>query len=313
MTSFELETFQKELPPGARIISNSEVDAFLTCQEKHRFGFLMNKEPKYKSRSLSIGIIGHEIVAEYYRRIMAGESKLNAKQAGMKLLTTHMATADSNQDIDVIAVVQALFNRYVEQDSLADFTEILAVEKDFYLPINETFWYGMRLDLLVRSLSGRSAGNIFLVDHKFTYDFNSFEDLKLNIQMPKYIGVLRNAGIPVHDGYLNQFRTRFPAHLIAKKTDEDLFLRSACDIKPMRIRNAFKQQIIASERIMERRALPPELQEMESLIIGNRMVCKNCPFTLPCTMHQEGIDITSTMATKYQDRTYGYQPEELES
>lgn len=309
MTGFELETYQQKLPEGARIISNSEVDAFLTCENKHKFGFLWNKEPKTKSRALSIGIIGHEILAEYYRGIKAKLSQQESYQQGMKLLTPYMLDADSQDEIDTLAVVQALISRYVEQDTLATFTEILEVEKDFYLPINESFWYGMRLDLLVRSISGRSEGNIYLIDHKFTYDFNSFDDLKLNAQMPKYIGVLRNAGVPVEDGWLNQFRTRFPAHLIGNKANSDLFQRSPVDVKPNRIRSAFTQQLIASERIMQRRALPPELQEMEALPVMNRMVCRNCPFVLPCTMSQEGVDIKSLMAVKYQDRTYGYNEE----
>lgn len=307
--SFELETYQQKLPEGARIISNSEVDAWLTCENKHKFGFLWNKEPKKKSRALNIGIIGHEITAEYYRGIKAGLSKQEAYQEAMKLLTPYMMDADTQDEIDTIAVLQALISRYVEQDTLAEFTEILEVEKDFYLPINQDFWYGMRLDLLVRSISGASAGNIYLVDHKFTYDFNSFDDLKLNAQMPKYIGTLRNAGVPVEDGWLNQFRTRFPAHLIGNKSNADLFQRAPVGVKPERIRSAFTQQLIASERIMARRALPTELQDLEALPVMNRMVCRNCPFTLPCTMSQEGVDIKPLMIAKYQDRTYGYNEE----
>src|ERR1044072_7749389 len=281
MTSFQLEVFQKKLPEGARIVSNSEVSAWLDCERKHFFGFLLNVEPKKKSRALNLGIIGHELLACFYSIIKEGGSKKDGYQEAMKILTNYMVLAESNDEIDSLAVVQVLFKRYTEIDYLSANTEILEVEKDFYLPVNESFWYGMRLDLLVRVLSGRSAGNIFLVDHKFTYDFYSFDDLKLNPQTPKYIGVLRHAGIPVEDGYLNQFRTRFPAHLINGKTDEDLFQMAPTGVKPARIRNAFKQQLIASERIMARRSLPRELQEMEAIPVMNRMVCRTCPFKIP--------------------------------
>lgn len=301
--SFELATVQKKVPEGARIISNSEVDTFLTCQKKWFFAFILGKEPKTKSRSLNIGIIGHEIQAEYYRFIKAGAGKSAAYQAAMKLLTKYFATTD---DYEPLSVVQKLFNRYVEQDTLADNAEILAVEEDFYLPINDEIWYAMRLDLLVRSISGRSAGNINLVDHKFTYDFYSPDDLKLNPQTPKYVGALRFNGVPVYDGYLNQLRTRFPAHLIDKKTDADLFRMDRTATTPERIKQSFRQQIIASERIIDRRALPMDLQVQESIPILNRMVCRNCPFKLPCQMSEDGIPITSVMQSQFMDRSYGY-------
>lgn len=307
--SFEIETYQQKLPEGARIVSNSEVSSWNDCQRKHFFSFILNLEPKRRSRALNIGIIGHEILAHFYKAVMEGKTKQESYQAAMKLLTPYMMEAESNDEIDSIAVLQGLISRYVEIDYLAENTEILAVEKDFYLPVNESFWYGMRLDLLVRVLSGRSAGNIFLVDHKFTYDFYSFDDLKLNPQTPKYIGVLRNAGIPVEDGYLNQFRTRFPAHLIRGKEDSDLFSMAPTNVKPARIRNAFKQQLIASERIMARRALPFELQEMEAIPVMNRMVCRNCPFKLPCEMMEESVDYKGILEAKYQERTYGYNEE----
>jgi hypothetical protein len=309
MTGFELETYQRKLPEGARIVSNSEVSSFLDCERKHFFGFILNVEPKRKSRALSIGITGHEVLAAYYTAIKEGGTKKDGYQAGAKVLTQFMILADTNDEIETIAVLQSLFARYVQVDSIAETTEILEVEKDFYLPVNESFWYGMRLDLLVRALSGRNQNYIYLVDHKFTYDFFSFDDLKLNPQTPKYIGVLRNAGIPVEDGYLNQFRTRFPAHLIKQKPDEDLFQNSPTGVKPERIRNAFKQQLIASERIMDRRSLPIELQEMEALPVMNRMVCRNCPFKAPCEMMEEGIDYRPLIRSNYQARTYGYNEE----
>jgi hypothetical protein len=120
---------------------------------------------------------------------------------------------------------------------------------------------------------------------------------------------LRYNGVPVADGYLNQFRTRFPAHLIPNKTDEDLFRRDPAGATPERIKNSFKQQIIASERIIERRLMPPELREQEAIPIMNRMVCRNCPFKLPCQMSEDGQPIDSIMQSKFKARSYGYNEE----
>jgi len=299
----ELAILKKELPEGATMVSNSEVDTFLTCMKKWFFAFILNKEPIKKSRSLSVGIIMHEILAEFYRGRMHGLDKQQAYQLAMVLLTKHFREAT---DFEPLSVVQALFARYIEQETLAETSEILAVEEDFYLPFTDQIWYAMRLDLLVRSLHGRSSGNVNLVDHKTTYDFYTVDDLALNPQTPKYVGALRFNGVPVEDGYLNQFRTRFPAHLIGKKTDEDLFKLSRTQTTPERIKNSFRQQVIASERIIAMRKLPRELQVQEAIPIMNRMVCRNCPFKLPCQMSEDGVHIGSVMNSQFMDRTYGY-------
>ncbi len=58
----------------ARIISNSEVSDFLTCERKHLFSFGYSKESKHPSDSLTTGILGHEVLAEIYRAIKGGAS-----------------------------------------------------------------------------------------------------------------------------------------------------------------------------------------------------------------------------------------------
>lgn len=300
---------QIKMPEGARFISNSEVDTYNTCERKHMFAFTYNKEPKRPSRSLGIGIIGHEVLAVYYRALMEGLSKKDAEQEAFKHLTQMMITS-TEYDPEVFSVVQALIYRYISQDTLPEYGHILSVEEDFYMPINDDFWYSMRLDLMIEMHKGSKKGLVLLVDHKFTYDFFSADDLKLNPQMPKYVPTLRYNGFPVADAVINQLRTRFKAHLIKNKDDEDLFQRSFVKITQPRIESALEQQMLISDRIIERHRLPLEIQKKEAAPNLNKMICRNCPFKLPCEQMNERQDWESILRVAYKDRTYGYSKEE---
>lgn len=291
----------------ARLISNSEVDARLTCERKHLFSFVFEREAKHKSRSLNIGIVGHEVLAVYYKALQAGLSKADAEQEAMKYLTKLFVAEDYPPDD--LATVHVLISRYIAQDTLAGNVRILEVETDFYLPINDDYWYAMRLDLLVEALVGSQQGKVLLVDHKFTYDFYSYDDLKLNPQMPKYVVAVRNSGYPVRDAYINQIRTRFPAHLIPKKSNADLFNRMPVGITQERVKSALAHQMKMSERIIELRKMPLELQIEESVPVLNKMICRNCPFKNACEMVEDGMPFEKALGPEYKQRSYGYTKE----
>lgn len=294
----------------ARLVSNSEVDSFLTCERKHLFSFVFEREAKRKSRSLSIGIVGHDVLAEYYRSLQAGSSKNDAAMDAMRYLTNIFK--EDEYEPDSLATVYSLISRYIAQDTLASGARILEVERDFYLPINTEFWYAMRLDLLVEALVGSQKGNVLLVDHKFTYDFYTYDDLKLNPQMPKYVSAVRYASYPVHEAYINQIRTRFPSHLIPKKEDADLFNRMPVGITIERVRSALSHQMIISKRIIDRRKMPLPLQIEEAVPVLNKMICRNCPFKTACEMMEDGLPAEKALGPEYKVRKYGYSKEEID-
>lgn len=306
MPASELELVPTKLPPGAIIISISQADAWLTCQRKWMFSYLFEKQSDHVSRALAMGIIGHEILAIYYQALKNGSAPAEAYQKAMLRLTEYFT--DGETDSEVLSMVHGLVSRYIDQDSMAGL-EILEVEEDFFIPINDQFWYGMRIDLLIKD----SRGRVRLIDHKFTYDFYQPDELRQNSQMPKYMAGLRFAGYPVVEAYLNQFRTRFKSHLISKKTDEELFKRDPVGITEERVKSNLKYQLIASERIVKRRALPLKLAVEESLPVQNKMVCKNCSFRDPCMKMNEGYTVEKALGTGYVPKTSGFdiKPAEL--
>lgn len=296
----ELALVPVALPPDAIIISISQADSWLTCQRKWMFSYLFEKQSDHLSRALAIGVIGHDILAVRYQALKNGMSDIDSQQEAWKKLSEYFS--DGTYEPEILAVVHGLLSRYFENDSLAGL-EILEVEEDFFVPINDQFWFGMRIDLLLKD----SRGRIRLIDHKFMYDFATPDALKQNSQMPKYMAGLRFAGYPVVEAYLNMFRTRFKPHLIGNKTDADLFSRAPVGITEERIKMNLEYQLRISERIVERRALPLEVAVDESLPVQNQMICKNCPFRDPCMKMNEGMGAERALGTGYVPKKSGFE------
>lgn len=292
------------LPDNAIITSNSEVDAFGSCERKHLFGFVYNRESKYPSRPLALGLAGHEILATYYKSVKANKGKLQAERDALAHLSKFYI--EHTYEPEVLNMLAMLFSRYVKQDTIPTTCEVLAVEEDFYMPTSPLYWYGMRLDLLVKVLVGEHKGHIMLVDHKFTYDFWSDDDLALNPQLPKYVPAVRLSGFPVHDAYINQIRWRFATSKIDSKSNEDLFRMSPIGITQAQIRSAVMQQVILSERIVHRNSEPEDEQFINAVPIRNKLICKSCPYRRPCIMMNNEEDISGLLLTSYRRRTYGY-------
>lgn len=281
----------------SRKISNSEVDAFLTCERKYYYAHGLNVEPKNTSTSLSRGIIGHEVLAEYYEHLMnhPGEYE-KAEYAGRAIIHKYLQTSDPFA-AEMLYDLDRIILRYFDY-ARGDEWEILAVERAYSIPINDDFQYAMRLDLLARI-----DGEITVVDHKFVYDFKSQDAIDMNVQMPKYLGTMRFNGINATGAILNQVRHRLKK---GPMTDDEMFRRSRVHVSQVEIRNVLRDQIVASERIIERRALSREEHAKVALRVSNEMICKNCSMLPLCKAERMGGDITNMLAVDYRPNTYGY-------
>lgn len=285
----------------ARKISNSEVDAFLTCERKYYYAHGLNVEPRNTSTALSRGIIGHEVLAEYYEHLMNNPGDFErAEYAGRAVVHKYLQTSDpfsSEMLYDLDRIIIRYF-KYARDDNW----EILAVERAYSIPVNEDFEYAMRLDLLARI-----DGEITVVDHKFVYDFWQQDDLDMNAQMPKYLGTMKFNGVNATACMINQLRHRLKK---GPMTDDEMFKRSPLRPTQVEIRNVLREQIIASERIIERRALDREEHSKVALRTMNKMICKNCSMLPLCKSELMGGDITNMLAVDYRKNSYGYNKEE---
>lgn len=289
------------LPPildGKVIISNSEVTDFLKCERKHYYAYGLGITPKKMSTSLSRGIIGHQALAAYY------ENDFNPSKA-FRVIDQH--AVDGTGELDMLAGLRTLIGQYFEfYEDDPQLFDILEVETAHYMDLGEDYSYGMRLDLLVHMKKGPYMGEKILFDHKFQYDFIGPDDLALNVQIPKYLGTLRNDGINVQRGILNQLRWRE-----TKENKEDFskkFRREPLSPQTKEIREVMREQVLASERIADRKQ-SIDVYKQTALRSVNAMTCLNCPFVAPCKAERTGEDITVMLATDFQKNEYGYTEE----
>lgn len=298
------EGVEEHLP---RTISNSEVSAFTQCERKHYYGFLQKLEPKSVSQPLARGIIGHEAMEAAYHVIMEAQQEYEghaidtpngvsdrATQAGVNVILRYMQDTDADKAMlaDLITLVTRYFRYYDVNEWM-----ILAIEKAYEIPVNDEWYFGMRLDLLVRE----KDGTIALVDHKFVYDFYSDSVLEMNPQMPKYLGTLRFNGIQASKAILNQIRYRMKK---GGNTDEELFKRAVLKPNNAEVRQYMAEQFRISERIMARRDMAPEAQSIEAVRTANQMVCKNCSFQPLCKSEAMGGNIEIMKSLDYKPNSY---------
>lgn len=298
----------------ARLVSNSEVSDFLLCQRKHYYAHLRKLKRKGQSDALTRGIVGHEALASYYEVLMdnsPGEPSQvhsasvldRAEQAARATLHGYLSAGDSLVGQEIVYDLDRILKRYFEYAANDNWT-ILAVEKQYGIPINNDFEYTMRLDVLA-VINGEPT----LVDHKFKYNFFTQAELDMNAQVPKYIGTLKYNGIPVERGMMNQIRYR----VSKDQSDENMFKRVYIKPHPVEIKNTLREQILVSEKIIDRRALTVEQQSEAALRVMSPMICKNCPFIDLCKAELQGGDITLAIRSEFEVNDYGYNDDTQEA
>lgn len=295
------------------LVSNSEVSNYLSCERKHYYAHALQLMPINYSTSLSRGLIGHEALAEFYSALKDGFDIFRAATVMEDVVDQYFlaeyqksGNPGKQEALDMLNNLKTLLLRYVEFQK-DDEWEILEVEKSYVLPLFDQYGYGMRLDLLIKQTKGPRAGEIWIVDHKFVYDFYSQNDLVVNAQMPKYLAAVRNeTGLVVKGGILNELRHRLKKGAM---TNDEMFRREEIRPSSARIRGIMREQILASEEIIERHNLPVDEYGKKAKRVLNQMVCKNCSFLSLCMTELEGESIGLMMKTEYQPNTYGYNAE----
>lgn len=280
----------------ARKVSNSETTTWLQCQRRYLYQYDLNLRPKKLSQALSRGILGHEVVAEYYSARKAGQNHADALVQARRLLY-----AKPDYDLDIVAEVDKIVNNYfrVYGDEIGSKYSILAVEEQYEIPLTSDFIFVMRLDLLVKNLK---TNRTELWDHKFVYDFWSQDDLALDPQRPKYIGALRFNNNFVDEAVLNQLRYRS----IKQPTDDQLFKRTVQQPSQAKINTVLREHVQASREIVEWRKLSLDERRRVAKRSANKMTCRSCSVKQLCMSELDGGDISYAIKTDYVTNEYGY-------
>lgn len=294
------------------VISHSEVESFLTCQQRHYYAFgddtfpeKRGLEPTSFSNSLFRGIQGHDALEQYYKHRKDGQSIESAGQIAIKHLqmkaitSTEIMTNPEHLNI-VTDLAGRILPRYFENElrgELSQFTPAY-VEEVFYLKVEAdefTLVYPFKPDVIMRD----AAGNLWVWDHKFIYNFFTSDQINLLPQIPKYIGALRALGYSIKGGYYNQLRWR-EVKDYDKHISRDRFIPSDA-----RVVNAFRQQYNVMLQIAGLKSSPEEWQEQLTRVLST-MVCKSCSFKYLCAADLNGLDTKLMRRVEFRPNTYGY-------
>lgn len=276
-----------------RIISHTEITAYNSCTLQHYYMYTLGLGPREKAVNLYRGIVGHKALEAYYRRMMDGFPVDECRDISLDVVMKeieHLAET-TPWEMDKLAELNRVAARlevYAEVYRKEPF-EVLAVEEVFVSELYGDNYLGCVLDLLVKYTQGKYTGELAVIDHKFTYNFKTLEELKLDSQLPKYKKALQKLGYPVNHIVFNQIRTRD----LKNARPDDLFRRSEHMASDTAVDTIWEEQKKTVQLIEEDR---PPVRALAP------MVCKGCWFKDPCTASLDGLDTTLILRAQYEKR-----------
>jgi len=276
-------------------VSHSEVDSYLLCRRKHYYGYTKSLQRVRESAALAMGSAGHKVLEVFYTNILDGHSfdvALAAAKAEADELRSQVEIPSNRANI-----FDTLFNLYFPNEPLVkQGWEILAVEKKFNLEYDPDTQaqYPFVVDVIAKSPEGK----VVVIDHKFVYDFYTYEASIMQPQIPKYIGALRALNHKIDHGAYNMIRTRK-----LKEPDFESMV-SWLDVKPeaQRVKQVFTEQIAVASDIMLIKSMSEEQQDAHAYRVANKMVCQSCSFLDICRTELSGGNSKLMIQTEYKIR-----------
>lgn len=276
-------------------VSHSEVDSYLLCRRKHYYGYTMSLQRVKESSALAMGSAGHKVLETFYKLALDG---VKIKDA---LKETEAVANDLRKSVEIpnnrADIFDTLFNLYFPNEPLiSQGWEILAVEKEFSLQYDEEndLRYPFVVDIIAKSPEGKTV----VIDHKFVYDFYTYEASIMQPQIPKYIGALRALNYKIDHGAYNMIRTR----KLKESTAEGMIQWLDVKPEPHRVQQVFKEQIAVANEIQGIKLASTEEQNASAYRVANKMVCQSCSFLDICRTELSGGNSKLMIKTEYKIR-----------
>lgn len=283
----------------SKVISQSEVDSFLSCKRRHYYAHMEKIKPKTYSKALNRGTIGHDVLAQYYLSLKELRSVDQAKEDAMQVLNKYAQA----ENMEVLLELTVILNRFFSWAAATQMHwEILEVEQEHRIPVPGTdLIYPFKADLLVRDTK---RDKVILVDHKFIQDFYKDDLIAILPQMGKYVGALQMAGIQVDDGAYQMLRTRS-----VKSTDINDHLRlQYMNLKQVKIDRYLKEQFSGMKQISAASKIDQETyRENFALRSANQFNCRSCPYLDLCTLDLQEGNRDLHIRSFYEPNDYGYE------
>lgn len=283
----------------SKVISQSEVDSFLSCKRRHYYAHFEKIKPKVYSKALNRGTIGHDVLARYYLSLKELKTYDQAEEDARAVLNNYAQP----ENMEVLLELSLILNRFFPWAAATQTNwEILEVEQEHRIDVPGTdLVYPFKADLLVYD---RVKGKTFLVDHKFIQDFYKDDLIAILPQMGKYVGALQMAGTKVDDGIYQMLRTRS-----VKSTDINDHLRlQYMNLKQVKIDRYLKEQFSGMKQIAAASKIDQETyRENFALRSANQFNCRTCPYLDLCTLDLQEGNRDLHIRSFYEPNDYGYE------
>lgn len=285
------------MEPSVDVASGSQLDSFLQCRRKYYYGYDLNLEPPSKGRAITLGTAGHALLGAYYRALMSGAGHREAVDSAQGLASW---TLEVELGIDSTTAGQALQLCTLYWAAYADdlrWLRVRAVEQEFQ-SVLDGVPYAATVDLVVDDIR---SGETQVWDHRFLGSFYDEHLLVIDPQLPRYVLLLRAAGIPVTGAVRNMVRTaNRKTH-----TPEMLLRRIPVPITEERLATAEQERDSVLREWKAWRANPLWLRKQLARRTFSRS-CDYCYYRKPCAMDADGQDSSVELETAFVPRTYGY-------
>lgn len=279
-------------------VSHSEAEAYVTCERRHfySYGRRIQGKPESMSDALYRGIVGHEALKAYH--VEPDPSK--RLRAAMLAIQTHM-DIDGYTHVGIVGELTTLIKGYHEywSENGEEWITVEAESSRMY-QISDDLDTQIRPDLIVR-IPGRG---LYVVDHKWLYNFMSQTSLEILPQLPKYLLGLRQHDIEIRGMIYNEIRYRDNAKL--------KFKRQELPVNKARLQQTMKEHIMIASRIRAKKLLSIDEWEDSVVRTANKGVCDMCPFKLICAAENEGQDTTLMREKYYEPRKNRNEPVSVE-
>jgi len=278
------------------IVSNSEALAWLRCRRQYYYNYDLALEPVTQPGYFFKGNLVHAAHERYYKALQSGQGHAQAVQAGNEAFQVALEK-DTGDNLGDIGTLKTVMKRYWNEVAANDDWQILAVEKNYNLPLTPDFSFGFKPDLIANI-----DGLVTIVDHKNVYDFWHRRELDLDPQSRKYMAALIGLGKGVDRVMHNQ--TRYRLLKTRTQSTEELFRRDYATPNADERRGMLSEQIKVTMQVAKHRQLDIEARERESLRVLNKQVCEKCVFAELCYTELRGGQIETMKQLDFKPNTY---------
>jgi len=249
-------------------VSHSEVESYLRCERQHFYGYGLEIQRINESDSLRRGTLGHAALEVFFNSMKDTSDFEASKVAAYTFLSEYAITVPVIMS-EVVNCLGFFFEGYPFHG-----WEILGVEYENVLSVTDKLAMPFVIDLIVRDL----YGDVWVVDHKFMYDFLSDHDVELMPQIPKYMVGMKAVGFNVDRAAYSIFRYR----KMKEESVDNKYLFKPIEVTVDRMKQTILEQVVVSDRIQSLKHLPIEEWSGSAMRTANKMVCNSCSFRSLC-------------------------------